>query len=914
MIPTTQIPGYHIVRKLGQGGMATVYLATQLEPRRQVALKLMHPHLSSELSHRKRFAAEAVALAQLDHPNIVRILESGSVDSTLFMAMQYVEGGKTLREALPLKGSTTQILHLLRQIASGLAHAHSRGIVHRDIKPSNILLDSNNQPLIADFGIVKILEAEFTNVTQTGVAVGTPKYMSPEQALGIDTDARSDLYSFGIIFYQLLTGQQPYRSSFEHLHAPTPTLPPQLAAYQAVINQLLAKDPDERLPSAEILIKLLNDLAELSIDISLPIPPAAPAKYSSHSGRSFKAVAFFFNRNKTTEISPAQDQLNDDKPRSLESSTESRPWQQLNDLVKVIRQWWGPRLPARRFKLDFNLPVSGQRMQFEMQPDKLRKILEKSSRNDPINLINKMENYLRSLSHHKVSVVRRQVLLQVVTEALFPKVIYIKEAFQRDGCIPESESRSQHLDAAIRFVKILIVNHQLIFQHDYNLSSWKYRFARTRLRAVAFRIIELCSIQQQLHALRYQPLEENGWRICNTIFWIMLSYERVDKPYNLLTVQGSRFKVQATLLQLFSEIHLTAIWRHLGWPTQYLPVITVYLRQAIEPVKLNLYEKDFSDSDLLYIDPFQGRAAQFIHPRGEYPPLALDINRLRRRIQQDLTQLGDGECFKSPNSSVPLPLRRINPADRHWLLNSMMTNLNRDPSEILADPLASSHLRWHLFIGLERILNFLSLVGDYSGAVWNCENRPNVDLEISLAQRSAPLNPDIDVDNFWYHLGSDDREVAFQTLETPFTFSVVIGAPIIFFPEGDPQQITLGFVSLIQRIEESQFIIAITRHGNQLRLVRISPLIDNDKSTNEEFSFLGLLIDHGKDKPKDIFIPANSALATGDVVTISYSQRRVPKLLGTRRSMGGENHLYTLESYKARMASRQFVGGRVTQS
>ncbi len=911
MQSTPQIPGYHILRELGRGGMATVYLATQLETRRPVALKLMHPHLSSEHSLRKRFAAEAAALAQLDHPNIVRIFDSGSVESTLFIAMQYVEGGKTLREALPLKGSIAQILHLLRQISSGLAHAHGRGIVHRDIKPSNILLDGNNQPLIADFGVVKILEAESTDLTQTGYAVGTPKYMSPEQALGIDTDARSDLYSLGIIFYQLLTGQEPYHSSFDHLHAPTPPIPPQLAAYQVVIDQLLAKDPDDRLASAEALIKLIDGLAELPINLSVPIRPPAAAQPSGDPGSPFNsAMAYFFSRNKNSDASQVLDLLVGSKQRPLERDTYSRPLQKLGSICHFIHQYWGFEIPVRYFHLDFNLPALGQRMEIETQPNKLRKILDKALKSDITNLLKKMENYLRSLSHQKIGIKRRQTLLEIITEALFPKIIYIKERFQRDGCIPERESRAQHLDGAIRFIQALVVNYQIIFQHDYNLSSWRYRFTRKRLHVTAFRIMELCLTEQQLRALRYQPLDENSWRICNAIFWIMMNYERVDRPYNLLTVQGIRFEVQATLLQLFSEIHLMALWRHLSWPTHYLPVITVYLRQTIEPVKLYLYEKTHSDDGLWYIAPRQGRVAQLSHPQGDYPPLVLDINRLHRRIQHDLDQLDQGGPIKPLGSNTPLPLRGINPEDHHWLLNNMLTSLNRNPAKILTVPLAPSQQSWCLFVGLERILNFLLVTNDYSGDDWDCDEQ-SVNLEINLAQRSAPQNDGKGDDSFWHHLGSDDNEFAFQTLESPLTYPIAIGTPVIFFPYGEPQRKRLGFVSLIQRIERKHFVVVITRHGNQLRSVRVSPSVVSNRQ-NEKSLCWGLLIDRGKDKPKDLLLPPSDAFMTGHAITVIYSQRRVPKLLGARWGMGGQNHLYTLQSVRAKTASLRPTRGRVT--
>jgi len=271
---TLQIPGYRLERNIGSGAMATVYLATQESLDRQVALKLMSPALTADEQFRGRFLKEGKIVAQLNHPHIVTIYDIGVLQDRYFMAMEYVDGG-TLKERISNGLTSAQATTIFRQIAQALGYAHKRGFVHRDVKPANILFREDGSAVLSDFGIAKSISGG-TQMTQAGWAVGTPSYMSPEQALAKPVDARSDLYSLGIVFYEMLTGARPYQApdsialALKHVNDPIPRLPEVVADYQAIIDQLMAKDPNDRFADAETCIAALDTLATVP-------QPAVPA-------------------------------------------------------------------------------------------------------------------------------------------------------------------------------------------------------------------------------------------------------------------------------------------------------------------------------------------------------------------------------------------------------------------------------------------------------------------------------------------------------------------------------------------------------------------------------------------------------------------------------------------------------------
>jgi serine/threonine-protein kinase len=248
---------YRLERELGQGGMATVYLAEDLKHRRQVAIKVLRPELAAALGA-ERFLREIETTANLRHPHILPLYDSGEADGFLFYVMPFVEG-ESLRDRLARDRqlSIDEALQIAREVADALGYAHARGIVHRDIKPENILLESGHA-VVADFGIARAVDAAGgAALTQTGVVIGTPQYMSPEQAAGAkDVDGRSDLYTLACVLYEMLAGQPPFTGPTvesvvrQHLAAEPPSItnmrPAVPAAVAEVLRRALAKTPADR--------------------------------------------------------------------------------------------------------------------------------------------------------------------------------------------------------------------------------------------------------------------------------------------------------------------------------------------------------------------------------------------------------------------------------------------------------------------------------------------------------------------------------------------------------------------------------------------------------------------------------------------------------------------------------------------
>ncbi|MGB9724679.1 MAG: serine/threonine-protein kinase, partial [Chloroflexia bacterium] len=225
---------YHIVEQLGEGGMATVYKAYDTRLEREVALKVIRrgafpPEQLERIL--RRFEREAKALARLTHPNIVGLIDYGEYEGSPYLVMEYLPGG-TLKKLLEARAGRPlpweEAVRLLLPIARALHFAHRQGFIHRDVKPSNILITESGEPMLSDFGIAKLLETEETTLTGTGVGVGTPEYMAPEQGLGRKVDARADVYALGVVLYELVTGRKPYTADtpmavvFKHLSDPLP--------------------------------------------------------------------------------------------------------------------------------------------------------------------------------------------------------------------------------------------------------------------------------------------------------------------------------------------------------------------------------------------------------------------------------------------------------------------------------------------------------------------------------------------------------------------------------------------------------------------------------------------------------------------------------------------------------------------
>jgi serine/threonine-protein kinase len=258
---------FHLLRCLGQGGMGQVYLAEQISLKRKVAIKIMRSEVALEATSFQRFRAEAEAIARITHANIVQVYAFGQEGGLHYMALEYVEG-RNLREYLAKKGTVDVHLAVsfMRQVASALQRASELGIIHRDIKPENILLTRRGEVKVADFGLSRCFgEQPSAHLTQTGVTMGTPLYMSPEQVQGKELDPRTDIYSFGVTCYHMLAGQPPFlgenalaiamchvRSEPPSLAGMRPDLPAELCA---VVHKMMAKEPAMRYQSCSELLK-----------------------------------------------------------------------------------------------------------------------------------------------------------------------------------------------------------------------------------------------------------------------------------------------------------------------------------------------------------------------------------------------------------------------------------------------------------------------------------------------------------------------------------------------------------------------------------------------------------------------------------------------------------------------------------
>ena len=281
---TIQIPGYEILRPLGTGGMSTVYLAIQRSLDRKVAIKVMRRGGDDDGSQaEKRFLLEGRMMAKLPHRNIVAVYDIVSNETMAYISMEFLDGG-TLSDRMRDGISLADAVSVIVQIASALDFAHTHGVVHRDLKPANIMFRDVGTPVLTDFGIARYQDATATRLTQTGMLVGTPTYMSPEQINGQNVDGRADLYSLGVLFYELLAGHPPFRGDtpiavlMAHLTQPVPPLPDEHAAFQPVMDRMLAKNRDERYTgmkefSQDLKSRLINSntlLMRLNVDPNAP--------------------------------------------------------------------------------------------------------------------------------------------------------------------------------------------------------------------------------------------------------------------------------------------------------------------------------------------------------------------------------------------------------------------------------------------------------------------------------------------------------------------------------------------------------------------------------------------------------------------------------------------------------------------
>ncbi|MFI6640532.1 protein kinase [Streptomyces sp. NPDC050504] len=299
---------YQLRDLLGEGGMASVYLAYDSALDRQVAIKTLHTELGREQSFRERFRREAQAVAKLSHTNIVSVFDTGEdeLDGALmpYIVMEYVEGhplGSVLAADVRQYGAmpTDKALKVTSDVLAALETSHEMGLVHRDIKPGNVMMTKRGVVKVMDFGIARAMQSGVTSMTQTGMVVGTPQYLSPEQALGRGVDARSDLYSVGIMLFQLLTGRIPFDAdsplaiAYAHVQeepvAPSTinrSLPP---AVDALVARALKKNPNERFPSAAAM---RDEIARVLGAGQTGAPAIVPGAHTGSSGAGVGSAVF----------------------------------------------------------------------------------------------------------------------------------------------------------------------------------------------------------------------------------------------------------------------------------------------------------------------------------------------------------------------------------------------------------------------------------------------------------------------------------------------------------------------------------------------------------------------------------------------------------------------------------------------
>ncbi|HET6778416.1 MAG TPA: protein kinase [Gemmatimonadales bacterium] len=293
---------YEIIRLLGRGGMAVVFLAQDLMLERQVAIKVLPPEMSRDPKVIPRFQQEAKTAAKLDHPNIIPIYRVESEGGLDYFVMKYVTG-RSLEQLLDEGPIAIDVARrVLREAALALAHAHQRKVVHRDVKPANIMLEEDGRVVLTDFGISKAAQGA-SQLTGTGTIIGTPHYMAPEQAKGLEVDGRADQYSLGVVGHQILTGKQPFDGSahsilYKHVFEPPPrvlSLRPDVPHDLCVaLERALAKEPELRFPTMEDFARAVGgERRGPATVVSAPIPPLekAPPVKASRSRRTIERAA-----------------------------------------------------------------------------------------------------------------------------------------------------------------------------------------------------------------------------------------------------------------------------------------------------------------------------------------------------------------------------------------------------------------------------------------------------------------------------------------------------------------------------------------------------------------------------------------------------------------------------------------------
>lgn len=282
-----KIPGYRIKRLIGKGGMASVYLATQQSLNRPVALKVLHPSAADTPEFSRRFVREGRLIASLRHTHIITIHDIDVVDGLHYISMEYVDGGD-LKRRISRGIAPDTALSIVETIGGCLHFAHKAGVVHRDVTPANILFRKDRTPLLTDFGIAKAQRTR-SDLTTTGKVLGTPAYLSPERAKGKRVDGRADIYGLGVILYEMLVGENPFRGEDDvetivnQVESPIPTLPRELADLQPLLDRMLAKQPKDRFRDAGALVEAVRRAREEGV--------RAPGRTTRRAARRHRAAS-----------------------------------------------------------------------------------------------------------------------------------------------------------------------------------------------------------------------------------------------------------------------------------------------------------------------------------------------------------------------------------------------------------------------------------------------------------------------------------------------------------------------------------------------------------------------------------------------------------------------------------------------
>ncbi len=324
------IPGYSIREAIGKGGMATAYLAVQESLGREVVLKVLDTRSVQNSDMIERFLAEGRIVASLNHPNIITIYDIGIAGDDLYISMEYVQGGD-LKQHIRQGLSADTALAYLEQLAGGLRAAHAHDIIHRDIKPANILFRADGTPLITDFGIAKQTTLD-SELTSTGMFLGSPNYVSPEQADGYPVDGRTDIYSLGCVLFEMLTGSKPYTFSsvidivIQHKQAPVPALPEELADFQPLINGMMAKQVNDRFADCDKLLEAIRALRARR-QARLNAAASAPTSERTHGTRrrviQVLSVLLFLSATFFVTVLYVNARLNEPPDQAISATTRS---------------------------------------------------------------------------------------------------------------------------------------------------------------------------------------------------------------------------------------------------------------------------------------------------------------------------------------------------------------------------------------------------------------------------------------------------------------------------------------------------------------------------------------------------------------------------------------------------------------